>query len=222
MHPSPEFVLPEWPEPADMTFNAPLAVVNAELFAVLRLWAAQIGRPLLHRQTVGAVGYTVRLPSGRELLFDVLERAEELTTVRFTYPWHFAQLLVEEAQRQGPVPASTVIASFDREQEWYRAVIHRCTRQIVQAMRYRQPGFMLDPEVFAPPMPQWDSYDRQLQRDCILWKDLYKPGMPDREFAARLGIDYGTLRNARTHLNLPVRRDLAKVRRKSRACRDNE
>jgi hypothetical protein len=203
MNNPPALLLPTWPEPTDATFNAPLKVVNAEIFSILRTWAHQTGLPLAHQETQGAVGYTVRLPSGLVCLVDVLCRDEEQTTVRIQYPWHY-DALITEGMGQG-LSAEAMAARFDRDLVWCQQVYHRCGRGVVQAMRYRRRAFALDPNVFAPPPPQWDSRDRQLQRAAIVWKDLYHPGMADRDFAALLGIEEGSLRNARSRLKLSVR-----------------
>jgi hypothetical protein len=216
--------LPAWPEVVDVNFNAQLAMVNAELFSILRLWSARVGKPLSHRQTLGAVGYIVRAPSGRTMLVDVLQRTEQITTVRFSYPEHLSELMDDELMQD--VEPTIILARSALDIGWFQRITNRCIRQVEQVSRYSHPDFNIDPNVLTPAVPRWDSNDEELQRDAIRWKNLYRPTMPDREFAALLGIDDGTLRNARSRLEVPVRSGLDKAlkrtRRAERKTRDKK
>lgn len=66
-------------------------------------------------------------------------------------------------------------------------------------MRYEHPEFTLRPvDELTPPMPSWNDNPR----GAIFWKEAFARDLSEDEFAKRLGISYGTLRNARTKFGL--------------------
>jgi len=174
----------------EQTFPAAFAVINAALYHAVTIGMAVHGVMPHPESTPGATRYNLRFPTGDAVFLYVLQRSENITTIRM-HP------IVQRGERPAFHPQTF---------QYIGALLANCVTEATDAIRYEHPDFTLRPvEGLTPPMP---LYSDEGWPNVFRWQALYARSMPDKELAALQQVQVQTLSNKRSEHGATRRRPM--------------